>query len=429
MATGVGSAADLNRSREGRLQSGVTLSATEQRLCGIIDARADALLEDLKRHVEIATGPGGDAGLDEAREIFTGRLQALGARVDLVPGDPKPDWLIGGDHKGGVPSAAVCTRPASDGTPPTVLIAGHLDTVHDAASGFRGLNIAPDGKTATGPGCVDMKGGLVIALAALESLQEAGLDGEWTFILTSDEETGAFHSARALREQAARHEFGLVLEPALAGGELAIERMGSGQFMLEARGKAAHVGRAFTEGVSAVTALAKAIVAVGEMPEPDQGRILNIGPLTGGTATNAVPDLARAWGNCRFTTQQDAAHIARMLDDLQTPDDQLPSVGVVHVFNRPAKPLIDETEALALQARAVAEDLGQKLPFAATGGVCDGNILQDAGLATIDTLGVRGGGLHTSSEWIELPSLVERCKLLAVLIHRLSSDAPDTGRA
>ncbi|MCH8136450.1 MAG: acetylornithine deacetylase, partial [Proteobacteria bacterium] len=72
---------------------------------------------------------------------------------------------------------------------------------------------------------------------------------------------------------------------------------------------------------------------------------------------------------------------------------------------------------------------GQKLPFASTGGVCDGNILQDAGLATIDTLGVRGGGLHTSSEWIELPSLVERCKLLAVLIHRLSTDAPDAGGA
>ncbi|MCH7790889.1 MAG: M20/M25/M40 family metallo-hydrolase [Planctomycetes bacterium] len=407
----------------------MTLSTTEQRLCGIIEARADALLDDLKRHVGIATGPGGKAGLDETREVFIGRLRALGARIDLKPGDPKPDWLLGGDRAGAVPPAAVCTRPTSNGTPPTVLIAGHLDTVHEAASGFCSLNIAPDGETATGPGCVDMKGGLVIAMAALESLQQAGLDTAWTFILTSDEETGSFHSARALREQAARHEFGLVLEPALAGGELAIERMGSGQFMIEARGKAAHVGRAFTQGVSAVTALAKAVVAVSEMPEPDQGRILSVGPLTGGTATNAVPDLARAWGNCRFTTRQDAAHIARMLDDLQTPGDQLPSVRLRRVFNRPAKPLTDETEALALRARAVAEDLGQKLPFAATGGVCDGNILQDAGLATIDTLGVRGGGLHTSSEWIELPSLVERCKLLAVLIHRLSTDAPDTGGA
>jgi glutamate carboxypeptidase len=90
-------------------------------------------------------------------------------------------------------------------------------------------------------------------------------------------------------------------------------------------------------------------------------------------------------------------------------------------FNRPAKPATPETMKLAELARAAAEDLGQTLPFGKTGGVCDGNILQDAGLPTIDTLGVRGGGLHTPQEWIELASLVERCQLLAVLIARLSA--------
>jgi glutamate carboxypeptidase len=91
----------------------------------------------------------------------------------------------------------------------------------------------------------------------------------------------------------------------------------------------------------------------------------------------------------------------------------------VRAFNRPAKPMTKETETLALKARMVAEDLGQNLPFGKTGGVCDGNNLQAGGLPTIDTLGVRGGGLHTPQEWIELPSLVERCELLAILILRL----------
>ncbi|MEO0715968.1 MAG: M20/M25/M40 family metallo-hydrolase, partial [Planctomycetota bacterium] len=67
-----------------------------------------------------------------------------------------------------------------------------------------------------------------------------------------------------------------------------------------------------------------------------------------------------------------------------------------------------------------AEDLGQQLPFAKTGGVCDGNIMQHAGLPTIDTLGVRGGGLHTPDEWIDLTSLVERCQLLAILLARIA---------
>ena len=379
-------------------------------------------------HVGTATGPGGLAGLDETRAVFTKRLAALGASVESIEGDPKPDWLLGGEPNAPIPSTAVCRKPDGSGGAPTVLIAGHLDTVHHADSDFKSLTIADDGKTATGPGCVDMKGGLVIAMAALESLAEVGLDHAWTVVLNSDEETGTFCSERVLRDQAKLHSYGLALEPALAGGELAIERMGSGQFMIEVHGKSAHVGRAFTDGVSAVTALARALVAVSEMSEPARGQILNVGPLLGGTATNAVPDLARAWGNCRFATPEDAQDIAQMLDQLETHAGELPHVQVRHVFNRPAKPHKSETRALAMQARTVAEDLGQKLPFARTGGVCDGNILQDAGLPTIDTLGVRGGGLHTPGEWIELPSLVERCKLLAILIHRLceypSGDEP-----
>src|SRR5205085_3197779 len=105
---------------------------------------------------------------------------------------------------------------------------------------------------------------------------------------------------------------------------------------------------------------------------------------------------------------------------LDTEPDRLPRVITQISFNRPAKPATPGTMKLAEAARAAAEDLGQKLPFGKTGGVCDGNILQDAGLATIDTLGVRGGGLHTPQEWIELSSLVERAQLLALVISRLS---------
>src|SRR5262249_31187264 len=105
---------------------------------------------------------------------------------------------------------------------------------------------------------------------------------------------------------------------------------------------------------------------------------------------------------------------------LNTPPDVMPGVRVATSFNRPAKPLTPATRSLAEFAQAVAADLGQPLPFGTTGGVCDGNNLQSAGLPTIDTLGVRGGGLHTVQEWIDLPSLVDRCQLLAVLMRRLA---------
>ena len=403
------------------------LSSIESRVCASIEARAADMLQDLKLHVGLPTGGRNTAALDETRERLCSRLTALGARRRDLPGDPRPDWLGGPAAMGSAgldPLPSVACESRDDTCANRLLIAGHLDTVHDPAGPFRELSIAPGGKTATGPGCVDMKGGLVIAVAALEAIHEAGASASWTFFLNSDEETGSYHSARALGELSTRHDFGLALEPALPGGELAVERLGSGQFMVECRGRSAHVGRDFKSGVSAVTALARNLVAIAAMPDPDRGKIVSVGPISGGVATNAVPDLARAWGNARFPTEELSREIQDDLSALRTASDALPATEMHMSFSRPAKPLTPETERLALAARGVAEDLGQRLPFAATGGVCDGNIMQAAGLPTIDTLGVRGGGLHTPDEWIELASLVERCQMLAVLVMRLCN-TPD----
>lgn len=400
----------------------MALSALEQRVRDSIEARRDALVLDLRTLVDIPTGSGYHQGLDETRERLTSRLHSLGASVELIAGSPRPDWLYGAAADPRIPPTAVC-RHAEGREGTRILLSGHLDTVHPPTSDFRRLTIDADGRRATGPGCVDMKGGLAIAVNALEALEEAGAGVAWSFILNSDEETGSYHSESALRAEAARHDVGLVFEPALPGGELVTERMGSGQFMIEAFGRSAHVGRDFTRGVSAVTALAERIVAAARLADPARELILNIGPLQGGTATNVVPDHARAWGNVRFPNPSSADELGRMIDALATDPqsaDALPRVVVHRSFNRPAKPITPQTERLALAARGVAEDLGRKLPFAKTGGVCDGNILQDAGLPTIDTLGVRGGGLHTVQEWIELPSLVERCTLTAILMLRLS---------
>jgi len=404
----------------------MSMTAVEEKLRGEIASRHDVLLEDLRTHVGLPTGMGNTAALDETRGLFTERLAGLGATVESVRGDPKPAWLLGAQAAGDPPPTAVCRR-TDRRAEQTVLIAGHLDTVHDPAGDFRELRIAADGKTAVGPGCVDMKGGLVIALHALEALEACGVEAAWTFLLNSDEETGTYHSESALRAEASRHDWGIALEPALADGSLAVERVGSGQFMIECRGRSAHVGREFTKGVSAVTKLAECIAAVSELPVPDEGRIVSVGPLQGGVATNAVPDLARAWGNARFASQAMADELEAAIRALETEAGAMPAVEVFTSFNRPAKALIPETERLALAARAAAEDLGQSLPFAKTGGVCDGNILQDAGLPTIDTLGVRGGGLHTPEEWIDLTSLLERCQLLAVLIARIAGGGLKTG--
>ena len=209
------------------------------------------------------------------------------------------------------------------------------------------------------------------------------------------------------------------VEPGLPGGGLAIARKGSGQFLIDIRGRSAHAGRAFFEGVSAVYALGQVLTKLHDLSDATREISVNVGPLKGGEATNIVPDHAALWGNARYPANELGDEVGRAIDALATPAGTLPEVTVHRVFSRPAKPEIPATRALAEQIRALARDMGEELAFASTGGVCDGNNLQDAGLPTIDTLGVRGGDLHKTSEWIELDSLVDRAQLFACLMLRL----------
>lgn len=396
----------------------MTLTAREQSLADTIRSSAASLLDDLRTHVNLPTGGVNAPAMDESLGLFTRRLEKLGATTFTEVGDRPPSWLFSGAAQMSPRKVAICSKKSTGAS--RVLLSGHVDTVHEPDSPFRSLTIAPDKKTATGPGCVDMKGGLVIAVAALEALEARGIPCTWSFIFSTDEETGSYAAERFLREQAKLHDVGLALEPAMADGGLVIERPGSGQFFLEATGNPAHVGRDFKAGVSAIDALARAIPPISALAAPDDGLIVSVGIIKGGTATNIVPDSARAWGNMRFAKREQGETALRGIQAACKAAAGKATLDVQATLNRPAKPITNGTMSLASLARAVAEDLGQKLPFGKTGGVCEGNNLQAEGLPTIDTLGVRGGGLHTPQEWIDLSSLVERCQMLAILISRLS---------
>ncbi len=393
-----------------------------------IGARRAEMVEDLRRCVAIPTGHDHRPGLDEQRDFFARRLSALGATSTDHAGQKRPTWLLGGGSDLAPPHTVVHRCAGFDEMEgPRVLIAGHLDTVFPPDGPFREMEIQPDGAIAIGPGVVDMKGGLLVALYALEALHEAGVRVRWSFSFNSDEETGTYCSEEALIAEAKRHDVGIALEPALPGGALAIARKGSGQFKVEVTGKSAHAGREFEKGVNAVYAMARTLTAIEGFSDLERGVTVNIGPIKGGTATNVVPDFCEAWGNARFPDQEAAESLEQKLIALER--QGIPGVKVHRSFNRPAKPETPEVRRLAMLAREEAERLGQTLPFEFTGGVCDGNVLQAAGLPTIDTMGVRGGGLHTHDEWVELDSLTERAALLAATLIRIHDDWGTGGSA
>lgn len=398
------------------------LDAIEQRLLAAAQARDAAMRRDLAAWVAIPTGWGEPAGIEAQRNAIAMRLEGLGADLHLEAGDPRPAWLPDGPAAGsGVPATLVAR--GGEGSE-AFLLSGHLDTVHDPAGDFRRLEPS-GGDRAVGPGCADMKGGLLVAVTALELLHAAEIPLRWTMLLNADEESGSFHSARSLREHAAGHRAGLVFEPALPGGRLAVSRMGSAQFRVRVAGRAAHVGRDFASGISAVYGLGEVLVRLASLSEPQDGRIVNVGPIAGGHATNVVPDAAVAWGNARFRDGDAERWLAEAIGSIATPEGSLPQVEIDWLASRPAKPQTPAVAALAAEAIAIGHALGAAIEPAATGGVCDGNILQAAGLPVIDTLGVRGGNLHRGDEFVELDSLVERAALAAILLKRLAEGRVD----
>ena len=397
----------------------MALSALERRLVARLEAARPSIERDIAEWVAIPTGWNHTEGLDALRAILRGRLEALGGRSEIWPGERAPE---GSMSNTAIPPTLFVRGPngSSGADRKPILFSGHLDTVFDPRGAFRSFE--RQGDRAIGPGVSDMKGGLAIMIAALEALQAEVSAPPWSVILNSDEETGSYHSMSHLRAVAPRHAAAIVLEPAMADGGLVVERLGSGQLTIEARGRAAHAGRDFINGVSAIDAIANAVLAAARVSDPTHGRIVNIGRIEGGEAANIVPDAARAHGTVRFRDRATGDEIAMALGRIaRGGDGDLPCVQVRVSLNRPAKPLTPALQPLVDVCLGVATDLGRPLRSGSTGGSSDGNVLEDAGLPALDSLGVRGGNLHRTDEFVELSTLGERASLLAITALRVDA--------
>ena len=311
--------------------------------------------------------------------------------------------------------------------PVQALLGIHLDTVYGPEHPFQ--TVTPvDADTLRGPGVADAKGGLAVMLVALEALERseparAGRLG-WRLFINSDEEIGSPHSTPLLREAASECHVGLLYEPCFPDGALVSHRRGSANFTAEVRGRAAHVGRNPEEGRNAIHALAELIVALRDTGQAVPGLTVNVGRVEGGGPVNVVPDRALAALNVRFDTPDAHNEFRRRADEAISALDGRNGITVTFdgAVTAPPKPLDGATRRLLDELGRAATDLHlAPLKWRGTGGVCDGNRLAAAGLPTIDSLGPRGGELHSEGEYLLLPSLTERAKLSALLLMRLAA--------
>lgn len=304
-----------------------------------------------------------------------------------------------------------------------ILFSGHMDTVYSATSPFQALTYTNENEVC-GPGVSDMKGGLIVMLHALSAFEKTPFADclGWDVLINADEEIGSPASSKLFTELAPLYQAALVYEPAMtASGMLAKNRKGSGKLTLIATGKAAHAGRAFYEGRNAICFLAEVIVAVHALNGLRDGVTINVGKFAGGDALNVVPGKAVAMLDVRITHADDEYWVRQQLDDIckkmQHSDYSLRIEGG---FHRPVKRVNPPSKRLFSRIQRVGQTLGLTLDWEDSGGCCDGNNLSAHGLPVLDTLGVRGGNIHSTMEYILLDSLAERASLSALLLVDLA---------
>ena len=308
-----------------------------------------------------------------------------------------------------------------------VVLTGHYDTVYPSESGFQTVVARGDGAL-NGPGIADMKGGISVLMAALEAFEthpERERVG-WTVLLSPDEEIGSPASAPLLARLGAAGHVGMTYEPALADGTLAGARKGSGNYHLIVTGKAAHAGRAFEEGRNAIAGAAIIAAALHGLNGRREGVTVNVAKISGGGALNVVADHAVVRFNVRVPDAQSAAWITDVVSEiLSTVPFEGLTLDLHGGMSRAPKPMDASQTALFEAVRATGALLGQPIAWTPSGGVCEGNNLYAAGLPNIDTLGVRGGDIHSDREFAWPESFVERAELSALVLCKLASGEID----
>jgi glutamate carboxypeptidase len=294
-----------------------------------------------------------------------------------------------------------------------ILLLGHLDTVWPMGT-LAGMPWREEKGRLWGPGVLDMKAGVVMALTAIAALKELHLERPVILLLNSEEEVGSPVSRAFTEKLAIESAAVFVLEPA-QGLAYKTARKGVGVYHVEVTGVGAHSGVDFTKGHSAILELAKLVQTISNFTDLSQNLTVNCGVVSGGTRSNIIASHAHAEVDVRIAKASDAKHVGRLFRSLKVSDPHC-KLKITGGINRPPMERKAGTIALFKQARKLAEELGFNLDEASTGGGSDGNFTAALGVPTLDGMGAVGEGAHAPHENVVIEHLVPRTALLAALL-------------
>jgi glutamate carboxypeptidase len=398
------------------------LTTVEQRIVDTVEP--GPMLSRVEAWAAINSGSHNLAGLAEMAWRIADCFAVLPGEIDLIEGDAVESITADGRVISWDMGRHLVLRVRPD-APRRIVLTGHMDTVFAADHPFQRLTWL-DSNTLNGPGVADMKGGLSLMLAALEAF-EAGPVAQnlgYDVLINSDEEIGSLSSVRLIAQVAQGKVAALTYEPALPDGTLAGARAGSGNFAIHIAGRSAHAGRNPQDGRNAILAASDLALRLAEGAKAI-GLPCNPAKIDGGGPNNMVPDLAILRVNFR-PASPDIEYAARHLLDRSMADVAAAHEVSVHAhggFNRPPKRIDAGAQRLFGLVKRAGGDLGLAIDWRDTGGVCDGNNIAACGIPVVDTMGARGGAIHSSDEFLLVDSLVERARLSALTITRIAEGA------
>ncbi|WP_030540610.1 hydrolase [Sphingobium sp. DC-2] len=383
-------------------------------------AAAFPMLALVQRWAAVNSGSRNLDGLAAMADMLADSFAILPGEIRLVDADPV-DAIAADGRIEHVPHGRHLHLSVRPDAPVRLLLTGHMDTVFPAGHSFQSIRWI-DEERLNGPGVADMKGGLAVMLAALQAFETSGEASRigYEVVINSDEEVGSPSSAALIRDSARGKLAALTYEPCLPDGTLAGARAGSGNFSFIVTGRSAHAGRNPEEGRNALLAAADLALRLKAAGGP--GFTCNPARIDGGSPNNVVPDHAVLRVNFRPRSlegeQQARAAIASLAEAVARDHDL--SIHIHGGFGRPPKPMDARAASLFAFVRDCGAELGLPIGWRDTGGVCDGNNIAACGVPVVDTMGVRGGDIHSDAEYLIVPSLAERAQLSALALLRMA---------